>query len=122
LPAGSGAPAVLGWTAAASGAVALALGELAGDKMRSAPYRTAVPGLAARLATGAIAGAALAPRERRISAGALGALAAVASSYLTLNLRMRALRRFGQTRSGLVEDALVAGATALIVGTAPARA
>jgi len=122
LPAGSGAPVALGKTLAASGAMALALGELAGDKMKSAPDRIVVPGLAARLATGAIAGAALAPRRQRVLAGALGAASAVAASYLTFNLRMKALRRFGQTRSGLVEDALVAGATALIVGTAPKAA
>jgi uncharacterized membrane protein len=122
LPAGNGAPAPIYRTLAASGALALALGELAGDKMKSAPDRIVVPGLAARLATGAIAGAALAPRNQRLIAGALGAASAVAASYLTFNLRMKAMHRFGQTRSGLVEDALVVAAAALIVGTAPKAA
>jgi len=47
-------------------AFALAAAELLGDKMRSAPDRTITPGILARIATGAIAGMAVAPlREQR---------------------------------------------------------
>lgn len=45
--------------------------------------------------------------------GAIAAGAAVAASYVTFNLRMKAIRRFGQTPSGLVEDALPIGAAQL---------
>ena len=56
------------------------------------------------------AGAALAPRGRE-RAGALTAVAtAVPLAYLTLAGRERAMARIGQTRSGLIEDALVVAA------------
>ena len=115
LPRGHGAPGLLGHPAVALGTLVLAAGELAGDKMRSAPNRTVAPGIAARLVTGAVAGAAVAPRDQRYLAGALGAAAAVAASYLSFTLRMRAMRRYGQTPTGLVEDALTAGAASLLV-------
>lgn len=107
LGGGGRLPALLGGKAAVAGSVLFAIGELAGDKMKSAPDRIIAPGIAARLFTGAIAGAAVAPKRERVLAGALGAAAAVAASYVTFNARMRALRRYGQTKSGLVEDALV---------------
>ena len=118
LPDDNGAPDLLAHPVVVAGTLAIAAGELAGDKMRSAPDRIVAPGLAARLVTGAVAGAALAPRRQLYAAGVLGAAAAVAASYVTFDLRMRALRRFGQTRSGLVEDALVAGAAWWIVSGA----
>lgn len=118
LPRGNGAPALLGAPFVAAGALALAVGELAGDKMPSAPDRIAAPGIAARLVTGAIAGAALAPRDRRTLAAAAGGAAAVGSAYLTWRLRMRAARHFGQTAAGLVEDAIAVGGALLIVGSA----
>ncbi len=107
LGGGGRLPSLLGGKAVVAGSVLFAIGELAGDKMKSAPDRIIAPGIAARLFTGAIAGAAVAPKRERVLAGALGAAAAVAASYVTFNARMRALRRYGQTRSGLVEDALV---------------
>lgn len=115
LPRDNGAPGLLGRKYAAIGAGALAVGELLGDKMRSAPDRTIPPGLAARLATGALAGAALAPRSQRGQAVALGAAGAVVGGYIGLALRKRAMRRYGQMKSGLVEDILTLGATALIM-------
>ncbi|WP_333612430.1 DUF4126 domain-containing protein [Brevundimonas bullata] len=112
----NGAPGVMGRTSVVIGASILAVGELLGDKMRSAPDRTVPPGLAARLVSGALAGAALAPHARRLQAGgALGAVGAVVGGYVGLAVRKRALRRFGQTKSGLVEDALTLGATTLIM-------
>lgn len=97
------------------GALAMGAGELAGDKMKSAPDRTVMLGLVARAASAGIAGAALAPRGRE-PAGATAAIAtAVPLAYLTLDARKRAMRHVGQTRSGLVEDALVvAGGIAIV--------
>ena len=118
LPRGNGAPALLARPLVAAGTLVLAAGELAGDKMRSAPDRIVTPGIAARLVTGALAGAALAPRDRRALAAATGAVAAVGSAYLTWALRMRAMRRWGQTGTGLIEDAVTVGSALLIVRSA----
>ena len=115
LPEDNGAPALLGHPAVAAGLLALAAGELVGDKLPSAPDRIIVPGMAARLVTGAIAGAALAPRDRRVAAAALGAAGAFAASYLTFNARVAAMRRFGQVPTGLIEDAIAVGAAAALV-------
>src|SRR5690606_28230995 len=120
LARGNGAPGFLSHPLVAAGATALAAGELLGDKMRSAPDRIVAPGIAARLLTGALAGAAVAPRSQRNTAMVVGAAAAVAASYVTFAVRMKALRRYGQTRSGLVEDAITLGSTLLLVrGLAP---
>lgn len=118
LAAGNGAPAFLGHPAVAAGAKAMAAGELFGDKLHAAPDRTVPAGMAARVLTGALAGAALAPRRQALAGGLLGATAAVASAYLTLALRNRAMARFGQKPTGLVEDALALGATHLILRSA----
>lgn len=100
------------------GALAMGVGELFGDKMKSAPDRTVFLGLLARIMSAGIAGAALAPRGRE-SAGAIAAVAtAVPLAYLTLAGRERAMAQIGQTRSGLIEDALVVAAGALIVALA----
>jgi uncharacterized membrane protein len=93
-----------------AGAVALALAEMGGDKMKSAPDRTVPIGLAVRSITSAYAGAALAPRHQRIAGAAVAVGAALVSSYIGLRLRYAAMDRVGQTPSGLVEDALVFGA------------
>jgi uncharacterized membrane protein len=105
---------VLGNPLVVFGAEAMAAAEIAGDKMKTAPGRIIAPGIAARLASGAIAGAALAPRGGKFAGGAVGAVAAFVSGYVTFNLRMRALRRYGQTNSGLVEDAIVVSTARLI--------
>ena len=98
----------------AAGTVALAAGELAGDKLRSAPDRTVPAGIAGRLVSGAIAGAACAERDDRLAGALLGAAAAVAASHLTFRLRAAATRRWGQTASGLIEDGVaVVSAVAL---------
>ena len=115
LPADNGAPELLGRPLVRAGALAMAAGELAGDKWSKAPDRIVPSGMAARLVTGAVAGAALAPRERRAAAALVGATAAVAASYLTFALRMRAMRRYGQVRTGVVEDALTVGSAWWVV-------
>jgi uncharacterized membrane protein len=97
------------------GALAMGAGELVGDKLKTAPDRTVFLGLLARVMSAGIAGAALAPqgRERAGAAAAVGT--AVPLAYVTLAARKQAMARIGQTRSGLVEDALVVSAAALVV-------
>ena len=91
---------------------------MAGDKMKDAPDRIALPGLLARCATGAFAGVALAPARQRKAAALLGAAAAVGSSYVTFRMRKYALRRYGQTPTGVVEDGISAASAALVVAGA----
>ena len=69
----------------------------------------------AMMMSAGIAGAALAPRGHE-QAGATTAIAtAVPLAYLTLAGRKRAMARIGQTRSGLIEDALIVVAGSAIV-------
>lgn len=104
-----------------AGALAMGAGELFGDKMKSAPDRTVLPGLLARVASAGIAGSALAPKGRG-RAGALAAIAtAVPLAWMTLAGRKRAMRRIGQTKSGLIEDALVVGSGAAVVAATVMR-
>ncbi len=100
------------------GGLAMGAGELLGDKMRSAPDRTVFLGLLARVLSAGIAGAALAPRGRERAGAEAAVGAAVPLAYLTLAARKRAMARFGQTRSGLVEDALVVAAGFAVVAFA----
>ncbi|WP_108396550.1 DUF4126 domain-containing protein [Devosia submarina] len=93
-----------------AGAIAFAVAEMGGDKMKTAPDRTIPVGLAVRSITSAYAGAALAPRGQRATGAAIAVGAALVSSYIGLSLRKKAMSRVGQTPSGLVEDALVFGA------------
>lgn len=120
LPAGNGAPALLAGPLVSAGVLALAAGELAGDKMASAPDRIVPAGMVARIATGAIAGVSLAPRGQRPLAAALGATAAIGAAYLTFALRVRAMERFGQTVTGAIEDAVALGGAVLIARSAAA--
>lgn len=97
------------------GALAMGVGELAGDKMKTAPDRTVFLGLLARVLSAGIAGAALAPQGREQAGAAVAVATAVPLAYLTLSARKRAMARIGQTRSGLIEDALIVAAGAAIV-------
>ncbi len=122
LPRDNGAPSWLGHPLVAAATKLLAAGEVAGDKMKSAPDRIVPAGIAARLLTGGLAGAALAPRRYRYAGAVLGASAAVAAAYVTFHARMAALRRYGQTSTGVVEDALTVAATqAVLLGAGPRR-
>ncbi|MDB5507051.1 MAG: hypothetical protein JWR75_1689 [Devosia sp.] len=118
LPGNNGAPAFLRDPIVTIGIVTLAAGELFGDKMRSAPDRIVLAGIAARVVSGAITGMALAPREQRVPAAMLGAIGAIAAAYVTFDARMRAMAQHGQVPTGLVEDAAVIGLSAAIVGNA----
>ena len=103
------------------GALAMGVGELLGDKMKSAPDRTVFLGLLARVMSAGIAGAALAPRGRERAGAALAVTTAVPLAYLTLAGRKRGMARIGQTRSGLIEDALVVAAGAAVVALTVGR-
>lgn len=105
----------------AAGAASLAAAEMAGDKMKSAPDRIIPIGLATRGLTAAYAGAALAPRDRRVLGAALAVGTALASSYAGWRLRTAAMTRFGQTATGFVEDAIVFAA-GLAITRSPALA
>ena len=115
LPRDNGAPDWLSSRVTSAATGALALAEMAGDKMKGAPDRIALPGLLARCATGAIAAVALAPARQRNTAALLGAAAAIGSSYATFRMRKYALRRYGQTPTGVVEDGISAAGAALVV-------
>ena len=93
----------------AAGTAALAAAEMAGDKMKSEPDRTVPVGLAVRSVTAAYAGAAMAPRGKAVLGAAIAVGAALASSYVGLTARKWAMRRYGQTTSGFIEDAIVFG-------------
>ena len=103
------------------GALAMGVGELLGDKMKSAPDRTVPLGLLARILSAGIAGAALAPRGRERAGAALAIGTAVPMAYLTLSGRKRAMARIGQTKSGLIEDALIVAAGVAVVWWGVAR-
>ena len=100
------------------GALAMGAGELLGDKMKTAPDRTVFLGLLARVASAGIAGAALAPEGKEKTGAAVAVATAVPLAYLTLAGRKRAMASMGQTRSGLIEDALIVAAGAAIVALA----
>ncbi|WP_435947943.1 hypothetical protein [Dryocola sp. BD586] len=105
------------------GALAMGVGELFGDKMKSAPDRTVFLGLAARTASAGIAGAALAPGGKEKTGAAIAISAAVPLAYVTLAARKKAMEEMGQTRSGLIEDTLIVaiGAAVVFFATRPNR-
>lgn len=100
------------------GALVMGVGELFGDKMKTAPDRTVFLGLLARVMSAGIAGASLAPRGRGRAGTLTAVAAAVPLAYATLAARERAMARIGQTRSGLIEDALIVAAGIAVVALA----
>lgn len=104
-----------------AGALMMGVGELFGDKMKTSPDRTVALGLLARIMSAGIAGAALAPRGRERAGAAVAVATAVPLAYLTLAGRKRAMGRIGQTRSGLIEDAVIVSSAIAIVGWATRR-
>lgn len=98
-----------------AGALVMGAGELLGDKMKTAPDRTVFLGLLARVMSAGIAGAALAPQGRERAGAAVAVTTAVPLAYATLAARKQAMGRIGQTRSGLIEDALVVAAGMAVV-------
>lgn len=121
LPPGAPGAEILRRPLALAGLLTLAGAELAGDKMRSAPDRTVLPGLAARTLTAAFAGSVLASGEERRTGAAVAAATALVASFAGLRLRRRAMTAFGQGPSGLAEDAVVVLGAALAVALANRR-
>lgn len=111
LQAGHGAPRLLTAPLVNAGLKALAAGELAGDKMRSAPDRIVPAGMIVRVLTASVAGAALADRRDRTRAALIAVAGAFVGAHVGWRFRMAALRRFGQVRTGVAEDLLTLGAT-----------
>ncbi len=119
LPRDHGAPRLIGHPLVAGAATLLAAAEMAGDKLSSAPDRVVAPGLAARFATSALAGAALAPRRHRWAAAAAAGTAALAASYVGWRARLKAMERRSQAATGFIEDAAVLGAAAYVLRQKP---
>jgi uncharacterized membrane protein len=119
LPADNGAPKLLTHPLVAAGTLLLAVGEMAGDKQKTAPDRIVPIGMAARFVTSAIAGAALVPRRDRWIGAAIGGVTAVVASYPGWRARMAVLPKYGQTATGFVEDVAVLGSAAAIVRAHP---
>lgn len=115
LPTDTGAPAVLAHPLVAAGTLALAIGEMAGDKQVTAPDRIVAIGLVGRFVTSAIAGAALVPRRYRWLGAAVGGMTAVAAAYPGWRVRTAMMAPYGQTSTGFVEDAAVLAGAATIV-------
>jgi len=119
LPEDNGAPKLLANPLVAAGTLALAIGEMAGDKQKTAPDRIVPIGLTARFITSAIAGAALVPKRDRWIGAAIGGITAVVASYPGWRARMATLPRYGQTPTGFAEDLAVLSSAAAIVRTKP---
>ena len=111
----TGAPRLLANPLVAAGLLALAVGEYAGDKQKTAPDRIIPIGLAVRFVTSATAGAALTTKDRRWAGAAAGGVAAVVASYPGWRLRMATLPRYGQTLTGFAEEAVVLSSAIAIV-------
>lgn len=118
LPPGAPLAGFISHPVVAGGTVALAAAEMAGDKMASAPDRTVPLGLMARTLTAAYAGAALAPRGERLAGAAVAVVAALGASYVGWRIRCAAIKKYGQTKTGAVEDATVL-ASGLAVALTP---
>jgi uncharacterized membrane protein len=107
--------AFLGSPHLSAAVVAMALGELVGDKLPMTPSRTALPPLLGRAASGALVGAAVFVSEgRRAATGAaLGSTAAIVAAFA--GERLRALT---VDKTGLPDPviALAEDATVLIIG------
>lgn len=114
-PSAKAVPNILSNPVVASGALMLAIAEMAGDKQKTAPDRIVPVGLAARFVTSALAGAALAPRRRRWPIAIASGAIAVAASYPGWALRITSMRRYGQSLTGFIEDAaIIASAIAIM--------
>lgn len=96
---------------------ALAIGELIGDQLPSAPSRKTPGPFAARIVSGAISGTAIGLAAGSALPGAIaGMLGAVIGTLGGYALRMRLAKAFGKDRpAALLEDALAIGLAILAV-------
>ena len=105
----------------------LAVGELIGDKLPMTPSRVTVVPLTGRMLSGALAAASVTQerqRGRRLAVAALGAVAALASSWAFYALRRTATKKLGvpDVAVALTEDALLAGIASRLLPTFEAQA
>ncbi|WP_267386843.1 DUF4126 family protein [Sphingomonas sp. GC_Shp_3] len=108
LPKDSAAPEFLASPLISASTMALAAYELAGDKQASAPDRVITPAVVVRTVNAALAGAAVAPRDKRWLGAALAGGTAAAAAYVSWRLRMRAMQGGGgQAITGFIEDAVI---------------
>jgi uncharacterized membrane protein len=108
LPKDSAAPEFLASPLISAGTMALAAYELAGDKQATAPDRIITPAVIVRTVNAALAGAAVAPRDKRwLGAALAGGTAAAAAAYVSWRLRKRSMEGHGQAITGFIEDAIV---------------
>lgn len=116
----SGTPlALIGSSKAAHTLAAFALGELVADKLPFTPNRTDFVGLAARFASGALAGASIAKARKSswVSGALIGGSVAVGAAFAAFQLR----KSFGDATHipdkfvAFAEDGLVAGLGMLLV-------
>jgi uncharacterized membrane protein len=110
----TGSPGVTGAFAARPVRVVAALGvtgELVVDKLPNTPSRLAPPGLLARVALGAVAGAVIARASRRrlVPAMVVAATAAVVSARVGHDLRAAASTRVPPLAAAIGEDAIAIG-------------
>ena len=92
-------------------------GELVGDKLPKTPSRLEPPGLIARIALGAVAGAVLARVASRpmVPAALVAASAAVVSAKVGHDLRSRASQHLPPLAVAVAEDVLAIGLAAVAV-------
>jgi len=102
-------------------ATLLALLELVADKLPTTPSRKAPVGFAARIASGALCGGALAAAEGAILLGLfLGAVGAVIGTLGGATLRLQLAKAFGKDLpAALLEDAIAIATAFLIVCRTP---
>lgn len=110
--------AFLGSAAAPYILTVLAIVELISDKLPKTPSRKAAAGLSARVASGALCGAALGAAGQSLFAGlVLGVIGAVAGTYGGYEVRSRLVKATGgkDLPIALLEDAIAICSAALIV-------
>jgi uncharacterized membrane protein len=94
--------------------VAAAVGELVGDKLPATPSRLEPPGIAGRLALGALAAGLFAQTRKApwLGAAAIGASSAVVSAKVGHDVRARLAQHAPDPAVAVVEDALAVGLAA----------
>lgn len=106
--------AFLGTNAAVAATTPMALGELVIDKLPATPDRTLPVGVGARMATGALSGAALAGGRSWQSAVA-GAAGALVATYVGHSIRTGMAKAFGHDAPvAVAEDLLAFGGAAMV--------
>jgi uncharacterized membrane protein len=110
---------------AASVVTALALGELIADKLPFTPNRTAPPGLAARILSGAACAAALSAsygsgKKFVASTAVVGGLAAVAGAFIGMTARQKLRQQLhvSDTVIAVAEDGVAIGSGLLLARSA----